>query len=141
MLNGIPKILPSELVKMLMDMGHGDELVIGDGNFPASSQGVPVIHLDGHGVPEALDAILELLPLDAYVEHPVVLMDVIPGDPIVPVIWEEFADILRRHGCTAEPEKIDRFAFYERSRRSFCILAASEAAQYANIILKKGIVK
>ena len=141
MLNKIPKILSAELVKLMMLMGHGDEIVIGDGNFPAEAMGLPVVHLDGHGVPEVLDAILELMPLDAYVPVPVALMEVIPGDTIVPVIWEEFRAILKKHGCEIEPEQVERYAFYERSKKAFCVVATSEAAQYANIILKKGIVK
>jgi len=141
MLNKIPKILSAELVKLMMLMGHGDEIVIGDGNFPAEAMGLPVVHLDGHGVPEVLDAILELMPLDAYVPVPVALMEVIPGDTIVPVIWDEFRAILKKHGCEIEPEQVERYAFYERSKKAFCVVATSEAAQYANIILKKGIVK
>ena len=86
MLNGIPKILSSYLLKLLIDMGHGDELVIGDCNFPAAAMGIPVVHLDGHGVPEVLEAILKFFPLDTYVSKPVALMDVIPGDTFVPTI-------------------------------------------------------
>ena len=141
MLNHIPKLLSSELVKHLMDMGHGDEIVIADGNYPASSMGVPVVHLDGHNVPEVLDAILELMPLDAYVDSPWALMEVIPGDSIVPVVWEAYRKILRSRGCEAEPQMVERYAFYERGRRAFCVAATSEQRQYANVILKKGIVK
>ena len=141
MLNGIPKILSSDLMKLMMDMGHGDELVIGDGNFPAAAMGVPVVHLDGHGVPEVLEAILKLMPLDAYVPQPVALMEVIPGDTIVPTIWERYAEILSAAGHKGEPEKMERYAFYERARHAFCVVATSEPAQYANVILKKGIVK
>ena len=141
MLNKIPKILSSELLKLMMDMGHGDELVIGDGNFPAVAMGVPVVHLDGHGVPEVLEAILELFPLDPYVPQPVALMDVVPGDTIVPVIWDTYKKILKDSGDTTEPEMMERYAFYERAKKAFCIVATSEPAQYANIILKKGIVK
>lgn len=141
MLSGIPKILSSDLLKLLMDMGHGDELVIGDGNFPAAAMGVPVAHLDGHGVPEVLQAILKLFPLDAYVPQPVALMDVVPGDAIVPAIWETFAEILAAAGHEGAPERMDRYAFYDRARRAFCVVATSEPAQYANVILKKGIVK
>ena len=141
MLNNIPKILPSELVRLMMDMGHGDELVIGDGNFPANSMGVPVVHMDGHGVPEVLDAVLTLMPLDAYVEQPTALMAVVPGDSIVPVIWEDFYRILARRGHSAPSQMIERYAFYERVKKAFVVIGTSEAAQYANILLKKGIVK
>ena len=141
MLNKIPKILPSALVKLLMDMGHGDELVIGDGNYPAEAMGLPVVHMDGHGVPEVLDAILELMPLDAYVPQPAALMEVMDGDPFVPVIWDEYRRILKEHGYTAEPEHVERFAFYARAKKAFCVISTSEVSQYANLILKKGIVK
>lgn len=141
MLNKIPKILPSQLVKLLMDMGHGDELVIGDGNYPAEAMGLPVVHMDGHGVPEVLDAILELFPLDAYVERPTAIMEIVDGDDFIPVIWDEYRKILKKHGHETEPEHVERFAFYERARKAFCVISTSELSQYANIILKKGIVK
>ena len=141
MLKGIPKILSPELLKVLCEMGHGDELTIGDGNFPAAAMGVPVVHLDGHGVPEVLEAILKFFPLDAYVAQPVALMDIIPGDTIVPTIWEKYRESLQAFGYESGMEKMERYAFYNRARRAFCVIATSEPAQYANIILKKGIVK
>ena len=141
MLNKIPKVLSADLLKLMMVMGHGDELVIGDGNFPAESNGTRVIHLDGHGVPEILDGILELMPLDTYVETPVALMAVVPGDPVVPTIWDEYRAILKKHGCEKEPEFMERFAFYERAKKAFCIVESTELAIYGNIILKKGVVK
>jgi L-fucose mutarotase len=141
MLNAIPRILPSALVKLMMDMGHGDELVIGDGNFPAESMGVPVVHMDGHGAPEVLEAILRLMPLDDYVPEPVALMEVVDGDAIVPTIWDEFRRVLTGHTPGVSIEMMERYAFYGRARKAFCIVATSEMAQYANIILKKGIVK
>ncbi|MBR5743307.1 MAG: L-fucose mutarotase [Clostridia bacterium] len=140
MLKGIPSIISPELLKILDEMGHGDEIVIGDGNFPAASMGTRVVRADGHGVPELLDAILTLFPLDAYVEAPVALMEVVPGDPVVPVIWDEFKAIVEKHGG-AKIEHIERFAFYERAKKAYCILASGESAIYANVILKKGVVK
>ena len=97
MLKGIPRILSPELLKILMEMGHGDEIVIGDGNFPAASNAKRLVRMDGHGVPEILDAILQLFPLDSYVDAPVALMQVTPGDPIVPVIWDEYRRIISRY--------------------------------------------
>lgn len=142
MLKNIPKIISPELIKTLMEMGHGDELVIGDGNFPAETYGKRVIRCDGHGVPELLDAIMQLFPLDTYTEKPVMLMEVVPGDPVVPTIWEEYKEIINKY----EPENckiemIERFAFYERSKNAYAIVATGEEAIYANIILKKGVVK
>lgn len=141
MLNKIPKILPPELVKIMMQMGHGDEMVIGDGNYPCDSMGTRVVRLDGHCVPEILDAVLELMPLDPYVEKPTALMEVVPGDPIVPTVWDTYAEILEKHGHTIPSEMVERFAFYERAKHAFVCVATSEPRQYANIILKKGIVK
>ena len=92
MLKGVPAILSPALLKVLCEMGHGDEIVIADGNFPAESMGKDaiVIRADGHGVPEILDAVLRMIPLDQYVEQPAALMQVVPGDPCVPEIWDTY---------------------------------------------------
>lgn len=145
MLKGIPNIISPDLLKALSQMGHGDELVIADGNFPCHSVGknAIVIRADGHGVPEILDAILQLIPLDTYTEKPVALMEVVPGDTCgTPTIWKEYEEILDRY----EPEHHDieyteRFAFYERAKDAYLIIATGEKAIYANILLKKGVVK
>lgn len=142
MLKNIPKVLSPDLLKILMEMGHGDELVIADGNFPAASIAQRLVRLDGVNVPEILEAILKLFPLDTYVEKPVGLMQVVERDKVKPVIWDAYKKILKKSG---EPFKtfdfIERFEFYERARKAYAIIATSEAAQYANIILKKGVVK
>ena len=140
MLKGIPKVLSPLLVKVLMEMGHGDEIVLGDGNFPASSLGPTVVRADGHGVPALLEAILQLMPLDPSVARPVALMQVTPGDPVETPIWETDRSLLQadpKGGCI---EEVERFAFYERARHAYAIVATSETALYANIILQKGIV-
>ena len=95
MLKGIPSILTPELLKILMEMGHSDELVIADGNFPKLGHPDQVVRLDGHGVPEILDAVLRFMPLDTYVEAPVLLMEVMKGDTVVPTIWEEYRRIIK----------------------------------------------
>lgn len=138
MLKGIPSMLSPELLKILMEMGHGDELVIGDGNFPAASNAQRLIRCDGHGVPKLLDAILTLMPLDTYVDAPVALMETTQGDPR-PVIWDEYQGILAKHQ-KVKIETVERFAFYERAKRAYAIVATGETALYANIILKKGVV-
>lgn len=145
MLKGIPPILSPELLCALDQMGHGDELIIADGNFPSHSVGKNsiVIRADGHGVPEILDAILTLLPLDTYTEKPVGLMEVVPGDTCGrPEIWDTYEEILTKH----EPEHhdiefIERFSFYERAKGAYLIIATGEGAIYANVLLKKGVVK
>lgn len=140
MLKGIPAILSPELLKILMEMGHGDELVIGDGNFPAASTARRLVRCDGHNVPDLLDAILRFFPLDASVEAPAALMAVAAGDPS-PDIWAKYQRIIDlRNGQHASIEQIERFAFYERAKTAYAIVTTGEKALYANIILKKGVV-
>lgn len=141
MLKNIPSIISPELLKILHEMGHSDEIVIGDGNFPAASNAKRLVRADGHGVPELLDAILQLFPLDTYVEAPVMLMQVTPGDDVDPVIWKEYRKIVDKHQENVNFEEIERFAFYERARDAYAIVATGEGALYANVILKKGVVK
>ena len=141
MLKGIPPILSPELLKILMEMGHGDELVLADGNFPAASCAQRLVRADGHNVPELLEAILQVFPLDQYVDKPVGLMAVVPGDPTKPTIWETYKTIVNKYEPKApEFEFIERFAFYERAKQAYAIVATSERALYANIIVKKGVI-
>lgn len=140
MLKGIPSILSPELLKVLDEMGHSDEIVIADGNFPGASHAQRLIRLDGHNVPEILDAILQLFPLDRYVPAPVALMEVVKGDPVVPVIWDDYKRIIAAHEDNIQIENIERFAFYERAKKAYAVITTSEKALYANIILKKGVV-
>ena len=144
MLKNIPPILSPELLKVLCEMGHSDRIVIADGNFPAESMGknAIVIRADGHGVPELLDAILTLFPLDTYVEKPVSLMQVMPGDTAKTPIWDTYQEIIARHdrrGADAVGE-IERFAFYEEAKQAYAIIATGEKAVYANVMLQKGVV-
>ncbi len=142
MLKNIPPILSPELLKILMEMGHGDEIVLADGNFPAQSLGQRVIRADGHGVNELLDAIMQLFPLDTYTDKPVMLMEVVKGDDIVPTIWADYdATINKYEPENCKIEMIERFAFYERAKTAYAVVATGETAIYANIILKKGVVK
>ena len=144
MLKGIPKILPPQLLKVLCEMGHGDRLVIADGNFPAESVGKDgiVIRMDGHGACEVLEAILQLFPLDTYVEHPVCLMQVMPGDPVETPIWDSYESIVAKSDARGKDAigQIERFAFYEEARGAYAIIATGESALYANIMLQKGVV-
>jgi L-fucose mutarotase len=138
---GIPKLLPPDLLKILMEMGHGDEIVLGDGNFPAASHAQRLVRCDGHGVPELLDAILQLLPLDRYVDKPAALMQVVPGDSAETPIWETYRRIIEQRTGLKDPfEQVERFAFYERARKAYAIVATGESALYANLILKKGVI-
>lgn len=144
MLKGISPMLSPELLKVLCEMGHGDSIVIADGNFPAQSMGKNsiVIRMDGHGVPEILEAILQVFPLDQYVDQPVSLMERVPGDNADVSIWKTYDKLIE----AAEPrgtgviQKLERFAFYEESKKAYAIIATSERSQYANVILQKGCV-
>ncbi len=141
MLKGIPSILSPELLKTLMEMGHGDELVLADGNFPKFAHPANVIRLDGHGIPEILDAILRFFPLDPYVEHPTVFMAVLPDDPYKPEIWPVYREIGKKYEKDGlREETIDKFTFYERAKKAYAVVTTSESALYANVILKKGVV-
>ena len=139
MLKNISPIISPELLKILMEMGHGDEIVIGDGNFPAASVAQRLVRLDGHGVNEIVDAVLKLMPLDTYVEAPVALMD--NGDPAnLPPIWKDYEATVKANEGDKKFELVERFAFYERAKKAYCVVATGETAIYANIILKKGVV-
>jgi L-fucose mutarotase len=141
MLIGIPKLISPDLLKVLMEMGHGDELVLADGNFPAASHAQRLIRADGHDMPALLDAILQLMPLDPYVEKPAALMQVVPGDMVETPIWETYRSVIERRSGIAEPfEQVERFAFYERAKQAYAVVATGEGALYANVILKKGVV-
>lgn len=144
MLKNIPKILSPELLKVLCEMGHSDRIVIADGNFPSESMGKDaiVIRADGHGACELLDAILTVFPLDTYVDAPVSLMQVMPGDTVETPIWDEYKKIVAKHderGAQTFGE-IERFAFYEEAKKCYAIIATGESALYANLILQKGVI-
>lgn len=140
MLKGIPSILSPELLKILMEMGHGDEIVIADGNFPSANYGQRLVRLDGHGVPEVMSAVLDLMPLDIYVDAPVALMEVVPGDTYVPEIWATYRTIIQDKEGDKKIENVERFAFYDRAKEAYAVVATGETSLYANVILKKGVV-
>ncbi len=138
MLKGIPKILPPELLKVLCEMGHGDEIVIADGNFPSANIGQRVIYMSGNGADEVLDAVLKIFPLDTY-QKPLYLMEVTPGDNVETPIWEKYKEIAKNY-TEQSFEQIERFEFYERAKNAYAVIATGETALYANILLKKGVV-
>jgi L-fucose mutarotase len=141
MLKGISQLLPPDLLKILMEMGHGDEIVLADGNFPAASHAQRLVRCDGHAMPSVFEAILQLFPLDTFVKQPVALMAVVPGDNYRPVIWPVYEGIVQKHVPNfTDFDMVERFAFYERARRAYAIVATGEMARYANLILKKGIL-
>lgn len=140
MLKNIPKCLSPDLLKVLMEMGHGDEIVIADGNFPAASHARNLIRLDGLHIPEVLEAILLLMPLDTYASSSIFYMMHGP-EASTPLIWSEYNNILKQTGnSNIIPTKVERFQFYEQAKQAYAVIATSEQALYANIILKKGVI-
>jgi L-fucose mutarotase len=141
MLKGIPDIISPALMGVLMEMGHGDELVLADGNFPAASLARRLVRADGHGLANILEAILKFLPLDTFVEAPAAVMKPVDGTAAEPPIWQDFRDLMNAsEGRSVRLELVERFAFYERAQSAFAIVATGETAIYANLILKKGVV-
>ena len=145
MLKGIPAILPPMLVKILMEMGHGDEIVLADANFPSASIakqtvfGEP-IYLPGVGIPELMEAILTLMPLDYAVEMPVAGMQVRIGMPPAEV-HDRYREIMVKYGYQGEQiDFCERFAFYEKAKAAYVVVATGEKARFANLILKKGVI-
>lgn len=141
MLKGVSPLISPELLKILSEMGHGDEIVLADAHFPAHSVGQRVVRADGIGTAPLLRGILQLIPLDQYDQSNFVLMEVVPGDDVQPVIWQEYEAVLRAAEPTCRMETLERFAYYERAKKAYCVVATGETAQYANIILKKGVVR
>jgi L-fucose mutarotase len=142
MLKGIPAIISPDLLKVLSEMGHGDEIVFADCNFPAASNAERLLRYDGSGIAELLKAVLKLFPLDEYVENPVALMARVPGDKAKPTIWNEYRKIIKASGERFKDfEYVERMDFYERTRAAYAVVATSETSPYANIILKKGCIR
>ncbi|WP_338721034.1 RbsD/FucU domain-containing protein [Devosia sp. XK-2] len=141
MLKNIPALLGPELLSTLRAMGHGDELVIADANFPAEFLGPMTIRADGISATAMLDAILTLLPLDQYVEETAIGMQVV-GDPTArQPIDDEFEAIIARHEPEKHYSKIERFAFYDRAAKAAAVIQTGETRLYGNIILKKGVIR
>ena len=142
MLKGIPPTVSPELMYTLMKMGHGDELVLADGNFPADSIAQRIVRADGLSVPDILQAVLQFYPLDSYADASVFVMQPVPGDPPRPPIWDRFQELLDvGEGKAVELKRVERFAFYEQAKKAYAVVATSETALYANLILKKGVVR
>jgi L-fucose mutarotase len=141
MLKGIDPLLHADLLHALASMGHGDDLVIADANFPAAGMARRLIRLDGIDAPAALRAVLTVLPLDDFVEKPAAVMAVV-GDPArVPAPVRDFQPVIdAAAGRPVAIDRLERFAFYDRARAAFAVLATGDARKYANIIVRKGVI-
>ena len=145
MLKNIPDIISPDLMKVLMEMGHGDEICFGDANYPAQSMGADarVIRCDGLSNTDLLDAVLKLFPLDVFVKMPVSLMQTVNETDPIPLVWEKYRTIIQKNDfCHAfsEFEMLERYAFYVRSKKCFAVVATTEHEGYSPIILKKGVI-
>jgi L-fucose mutarotase len=141
MLKGIDPILSPDLLHILASMGHGDELLIADANFPAEAVAQRLTRLPGVNTSAALAALLTVFPLDDYVDQPAAVMAVVNDPDAVPDSVKEFQLILdKAAGMPVAMERIERFAFYERARKAFAIVATGERRLYGNLILSKGVV-
>jgi L-fucose mutarotase len=142
MLKNIDRALSPEALRILCEMGHGDEIVIADGNFPAASMARRLIRADGHGTVAMLRAVASLIPLDTYSDPNVMLMEVVPGDKVETPIWDEYLRALKETEKAANIKigHLERFAFYERAKSAYAVIATGDSALYANIIIKKGVL-
>ena len=140
MLNGISPLLSPDLLNVLYRMGHGDEILLADAHYPGDTLGKRVIRADGHGIPDLLSAIMPLFPLDAYVDAPLAMMAAVTGDKLDPEVEKAYRAAIAKCGVDGEIpiERVERFAFYERSKACFAVVMTGETDKYGNIILKKG---
>lgn len=140
MLKGISPCITPELLMVLSQMGHGDELLLADAHFPAHTFGKKVIRADGLEIPKLLDGILPLFELDSYVDSPVIMMEAVQGDQLDPLVGKSYREPIDTHAPgTADYEQVERFAFYERAQECFAVIITGTTAKYGNIILKKGV--
>lgn len=140
MLKGISPLISPELLSVLARMGHGDEIVLADAHFPGESFNGRVLRADGLKIADLLAAILPLFELDSYVDHPLVMMAAVEGDSLDPEVEKSYVNSIQQSNPNAASiERIDRFAFYERTKTAFAVVMTGETAKYGNILLKKGV--
>ena len=141
MLIGINPVISPELLDVLFRMGHGDEIVLADAFFPGDSMNSRVIRADGIRVPALLDGILALMNLDSYVSNPISMMAPVPGDNLDEKVEKSYREVIdRRWPGIPAIERVERFAFYERTKKAFAVIMTGETVKYGNIILKKGVI-
>lgn len=141
MLKRVPAIISPDLLYMIAQMGHGDELILADANFPATAIAKRLVRADGHGVPAILEAVLQLFPLDSFVESPAAVMQRVDKPSEAAPVWNDFQRLLdSAEAKHVKIERVERFAFYERAKLAFGVVATGETALYGNLILKKGVI-
>ena len=140
MLLGIPAQISPDLLKIICEMGHGDEIVLADANFPSASMAQRLVRADGIEIPKLLSGVLELFPLDQYDSRNFILMEKCEGDEVDVSVWSEYKNILNKYCPETQMSFMERFDYYERAKNAYAVVATGERRQYANIILKKGCV-
>jgi len=141
MLIGISPVISPDLLDALFRMGHGDEIVLADSFFPGDSCNSRVIRADGIRIPALLDGILALTNLDYAVKHPVAMMAAGAGDTLDPEVEKSYRKVIDKHWPGTPPvELVERFAFYERTKKAYAVVMTGETVKYGNIILKKGVI-
>jgi L-fucose mutarotase len=141
MLIGVSPVIGPELLGALFRMGHGDELVLVDAFFPGDTCNSRVIRADGIRMAALLEGILKLINLDDTVPHPVLMMRAMSGDTADPSVEASYRAVIERFWPgTPAPELIERFAFYERTKKAYAVVMTGETVKYGNIILKKGVI-
>ncbi|MCH2075220.1 MAG: L-fucose mutarotase [Puniceicoccaceae bacterium] len=139
MLKGIHPAIGPELLKVLAEMGHGDEIILADAHFPGHSFNDQVLRTDGVKITTLLDGILPLFELDSY-DDPLIMMQAVEGDSLDPSVESSYRDEIQKHVSDApEVIRIGRFEFYERAKKAAAVVMTGETAKYGNIILKKGV--
>jgi L-fucose mutarotase len=140
MLKGISKFIGPELLSILHEMGHGDEIVLADAHFPGHSLSPRVVRADGIPVRDLLDGLMPLFELDSYAP-PLMMMEVVAGDRLDPSVEQDYMEVVKRHASEAQPPiRIERYAFYQRAKGAFAIVMTGELRKYGNLILKKGVI-
>ena len=141
MLKGISPVVSPDLLKVLSEMGHGDELVLADSNFPGASTARRLIRSDGLSITTLLEGIAPLFPFDNY-SDPLAMIQVDAGKKFDPEVEADFMQVIRRHDPSVPaPIRIDRFAFYERARNAFGVVTTGETRLYGCLIIKKGVIE
>ena len=142
MLKNISRLLSPELLKILCEMGHGDEIVIADANFPSENYGKRVVRADGTNGTEMVEAVMSVIPLDTYSETNMFLMQLTDGDKgkINPIIWKSYEETARKYDDNVRIGHLERFEFYERAKNAYAVIATGESVIYANLIIKKGVI-
>ena len=140
MLKGISPLISPELLDVLYRMGHGDEIVLADAHFPGHTFNTKVVRADGIRIPHLLEAVLPLFELDSYVPNPCVMMAAVEGDELDPKVEEVYLESIQlTNPIITLIERMERFAFYERTKSAFAVVMTGETVKYGNIILKKGV--